>query len=203
MTKAAKKAKPKAANRSTPKRTNPNTADMTEAAETIQAATAEIDKVRDILFGSQMAGVEKRFAQLEKRLDAQMAALGEQTAKHLKEIEALIQKHNEALTGRLDSEQSQRSQGAEALSQEIADAKDVISKTIEAQTKQHDQEIKAVNRQVKELSNELSDEMHIQQVEAAKNLEAAVDKLDEDKLARKVLSQLLAEMAERLVEPSA
>ena len=202
MTKAAKKGKPKGANRPTRKGANPESADMVKAVDAIQAEAAEIDKVRDILFGSQMAGVTKRFEQLEERLNSQIEALGKQTTKHFKEIEALIQKKDEALTGRLDSEQSERSQGAEALSHEIADARKAISKTIDAQAKQQAQEIKAVNQQLKEMSNDLSDEIHIQQMEAAKNLDAAVEKLDEDKLTRKVLSQLLVEMAERISQPS-
>lgn len=202
MTKAAKKGKPKGANRPARKGANPNSGNMATAVDAIQAEAAEIDKVRDILFGSQMAGVEKRFAQLEERINTQIEALGRQTAKHFKEIETLIQKQDAALTGRLDSEQSERNQGAEALSLEITDAKEAISNSIATQAEQQAQEIKAVNKQLKELSNDLSDEIHIQQVEAAKNLEAAVEKLDEDKLARKVLSQLLVEMAERLSEPS-
>lgn len=202
MTKAAKKAKPKGANRPTRKGANPSAADVAKAIDAVQAEAAEIDKVRDILFGSQMAGVAKRFEQLEERINSQIEALGEQTAKHFKKIEALIQKKDDALTGRLDSEQSERSQGAEALSNEITDARKAISKTIDEQAKHHAQEIKAVNQQLKEMSNDLSDEMHIQQVEAAKNLEEAVEKLDEDKLARKVLSQLLVEMAERISQPS-
>ena len=202
MTKAAKKGKPKGANRPARKGANPNSADMAKAVDAMQAEAAEIEKVRDILFGSQMASVAKRFEQLEQRLNSQIEALGEQTAKHLKEIEALIQKKDEALTGRLDSEQSERSQGADALSQEITDARKAISKTIDAQAKQQAKEIKAVNQQLKEMSNDLSDEIHIQQVEAAKNLESAVERLDDDKLTRKVLSQLLVEMAERISQPS-
>jgi gas vesicle protein len=201
VTKAAKKGKPKGANRSTRKGSIPHSGDGVKPTDAIHAEAAEIDKVRDILFGSQMAGVEKRFVQLEERLNSQIEALGEQTKEHFKKIEALIQKQDEVLTGRLDSEQSERNQGAETLHQEINDAKEVISKAIDAQAKQQTRDMKAVNQQLKDLSSDLSDEIHIQQVEAAKNLETAVHQLDEDKLARKALSQLLVEMADRLSEP--
>jgi hypothetical protein len=202
VTKAAKKGKPKGANQPAQNGANPNSGDVANPTDAIHAAAAEIDKIRDILFGNQMAAVEKRFVQLEERLNLQVAALGEQAAKHFKEIEALIQKQDEVLTGRLDSEHSERSQGAEALHQEINDAKAAISEAIDAQSRQQAQDMKTVNQQLKELSSDLSDEIQIQQDEAAKNLEAAVQQLDEDKLARKVLSQLLVEMADRLSEPS-
>lgn len=202
MTKAAKKGKQKGANHPAQNKGNPNSGDVANPTDAIQASAAEIDKIRDILFGSQMAAVESRFIQLEKRLNTQIEALGQQTTIHFKEMETLIQKQDEALTGRLDGEQSERSQGAEALHQKINDATEAISKAIDAQAKQQSKDMNRVNQQLKELSSDLADEMHIQQVEAAKNLETAVQQLDEDKLARKVLSQLLVEMADRLSEPS-
>lgn len=176
---------------------------MAAAAEAIATEAGEISKIRNILFGNQMADYDKRFSQLEERIASQIAALDDKTTKRLKAIEALIKKQDDALTGRLDKEQSERSHGAEALSGEIAGAKEELTAAIDTLAAQQAQELDALDKQLTLISNDLSDEIHIQQVEASKNLEQAVQELDDAKLARKTLSQMLVEMAGRLTNGSA
>jgi hypothetical protein len=50
------------------------------------------------------------------------------------------------------------------------------------------------------MSSQFSDELHIQQVEASKNLENAFKELDETKLARGTLSRMLKEVADRIID---
>jgi uncharacterized protein YukE len=200
VAKADKKGKPRGANGSSNRDAKKNSGDIAMAVETLNPEAGEIEKIRNILFGRQMADYDKRFAQLEARITSQIDALEGKIADHLKKIEASMEKQDDVLTKRLKSEQSERSQGVEALSQELVDAKDEISNTIDTLALKQAQEIEAVNTELATLSSELSDEIHIQQVEASKSLDQAVQALDEDKLARKALSQLLLDMAGRLSE---
>ena len=200
MAKADKTGKPRGAKRSPNKNAKQNSGDIAMAVGTLNPEAGEIEKIRNILFGRQMADYDKRFAQLEARITSQIDALGGKIADHLKKIEASMKKQDDALTKRLKSEQSERSQGVEALSQELVEARDEMSNAIDALALQQAQEIEAVNKELTTLSSELSDEIHIQQVEASKSLDQAIQALDEDKLARKALSQLLLDMAGRLSE---
>lgn len=204
MTKAGRKDKSQGA-KSSPKKKDDklNSGDMAQAVEAINNETGGIDKIRNILFGTQMTDYDNRFARLEERITSQIASLKDKTAKRLEEIETLIKKQNDALKDRLDREQSERSRGAETLSSKIVDAKEELTKSIDELAAQQAQEIEAVNKQLTALSNDLSDEIHIQQVEASNNLEKAVQELDDAKLARKALSQMLVEMAGRLTDGSA
>lgn len=203
MTKTNKKGKAAGEKRSSKKDEKLQSEDMAAAAEAIATEAGEISKIRNILFGNQMADYDKRFSQLEERIASQIAALDDKTTKRLKAIEALIKKQDDALTGRLDKEQSERSHGAEALSGEIAGAKEELTAAIDTLAAQQAQELDALDKQLTLISNDLSDEIHIQQVEASKNLEQAVQELDDAKLARKTLSQMLVEMAGRLTNGSA
>ena len=202
VTKTGKKGKAKGEKHPSKKNDKPGSDDMAAAVETITTEAGEIGKIRNILFGAQMTEYDQRFSQLEERILSRIAALDEKTDKRLKSIETLIKKQDDALTGRLDQEQSERSSGAEALSGEIAGAKEALTTAIDALAARQTQELEALDKQLTLISNDLSDEIHIQQVEASKNLDRAVQELDDAKLARKALSQMLVEMAGRLTDAS-
>lgn len=201
MTKARKKAKSQDTKGTTQKKVKSESGNDKGQEVLINSEVGEIDKIRTILFGTQMEMYEGRFAQLEERINSQIKALGSKTDSRFEKVESLIEKHIDALTERLNSEQSERSKGGEALSREIIDAKEQLTESIETLSAQQAQDNQSLKEQLTALSNELSDEIHIQQVEASKNLKQAVDALDDDKIARKVLSQLLTEMAGRLADP--
>ncbi|MDX2455484.1 hypothetical protein, partial [Desulfosarcina sp.] len=118
----------------------------------------------------------------------------------LEEMAGLIKKQNDRLTRRLNDEQSERNEGAEALSQDIVDVKKGLATAMDALAAQQAQDIQNVKEQLTALSNDVSDQIYIQHVELSKNLDQAVQGLDDDKLARKALSQLLMEMAGRLTD---
>lgn len=60
-------------------------------------ASGNLDKVRDILFGSQMQEYEKRFNRLEERLSSECAILRDDTKKCLDSIETYIKQEIESL----------------------------------------------------------------------------------------------------------
>lgn len=200
MTKARKKGNSQDENRVPKKNATHNSSDMLQAVNTINAEANEIDTIRDIIFGRQMANYEDRFAQLEERINAQIAAMREQITHRLEKTETLIKEQNDRLAERLNDEQSERKAEAERLSRDIVDAQKGLSSDIDALSTRQTQDIQTVGEQLTTLSNDLSDEIHIQHVEISKSVEQAVQELDNDKLASKALSQLLMEMAGRLTD---
>lgn len=200
MTKARKKGNSQDENRVPKKNATHNSSDMLQAVNTINAEANEIDTIRDIIFGRQMANYEDRFAQLEERINAQIAAMREQITHRLEKTETLIKEQNDRLAERLNDEQSERKAEAERLSRDIVDAQKGLSSDIDALSTRQTQDIQTVGEQLTTLSNDLSDEIHIQHVEISKSVEQAVQELDNGKLASKALSQLLMEMAGRLTD---
>ena len=72
---------------------------------------ANVDKIRDILFGSQMRDYEKRFARLEENVSKAVETLREDTMKRLETLSSFAQQEVESLSQRLKTEKSERSEG--------------------------------------------------------------------------------------------
>lgn len=70
-----------------------------------EAAPGNVDKIRDILFGSQMKDYETRFNRLEETLLSQTSDLRESTRKRLDALENYLRKELESLQSRLKAEE--------------------------------------------------------------------------------------------------
>src|SRR6185295_6529950 len=65
------------------------------------AGGGNVDKIRDILFGTQMRDYEKRFVRLEERLLKESADLREDVKRRFDSLEIYVKKELESLTDRL------------------------------------------------------------------------------------------------------
>ena len=92
--------------------------------------TANVDKIRDIIFGSQIRHYEKRFARLEERLTADAQALREDTKKRDDTLEAFVHKELDSLSQRLKGEKSERAEALKELTRELRDTAQTIAKTL-------------------------------------------------------------------------
>src|SRR5271165_6416135 len=88
---------------------------------------ANVDKIRDILFGSNMREYEKRFARLEERLTKSSDALREDLKKRFDSLESYVREEMDSLNQRIKAEKSERSQAVSELTHEFRDS----SKTLE------------------------------------------------------------------------
>ena len=64
---------------------------------------ANVDKIRDILFGSQMRDYDKRFVRLEERLAKASDALRDDLKKRFDSLESFVQQEVESLHQRLQN----------------------------------------------------------------------------------------------------
>src|SRR3954452_3450629 len=67
-----------------------------------------LDKVRDILFGSQMRDTDKRFARLEERVAKELSDVRDESRKRLDALETFIKREVQSLLDRIKKEESQR-----------------------------------------------------------------------------------------------
>ena len=81
-----------------------------------------LDKVRDILFGSQMRAVETRLQGMEERLRQEHENIRSDFTKQTESLDALIRSEVEALTERLSAERTRRTEELKSLSAEIKEA---------------------------------------------------------------------------------
>src|ERR1700676_2383876 len=79
------------------------------------SSTGNIDKIRDIIFGSNMRDYEQRFARLEETLRKESLDIRDATRRHLEALEAFVHKELAALESRLNSERDERSESHSRL----------------------------------------------------------------------------------------
>lgn len=157
-----------------------------------------LDKVRDILFGSQIREVEKKFTRLEERLSKEFANVRDETRKRLDALEIYIKKEVESLTERLKNEQSERDSGVKSLAEEQKN----ISLALEKKFAQFEEQTTSYHRELREQilsqSNSLQDDIHQKYAEILALLEREAQELRRDKTDRSSLASLFTELAIRI-----
>lgn len=154
-----------------------------------------LDKVRDILFGTQIREVDKRFANLEKSLVTEITNFRDEARKRLDALEIYIKKEVESLTQRLKQEQTER----EAALQSIVEAQKQTNSSFEKKLSQVDE--KSINNQrelreqILNQSKSLQDDIQQKYEEILALLKQESQQLDRVKTDRSTLAALLTEMA--------
>lgn len=195
MTKARKKANPSSPKSGSSTETSVGNRPQEGARETNGAQS--VDKIREIIFGNQMQDYDKRFARLEDSLHKELTELRDATHKRLDSIEAFIKKEIEALSDRIKNEQSVRDAFTKKISKELKDSTRSLSKNIEQLEERHSKDTRELRQQVLDASKDLANDIADKQAEAAQALKRTYNELNEGKVARTTLSELLMELAVR------
>src|SRR4029077_10474983 len=159
---------------------------------------ANVDKIRDILFGSQMRDYEKRFARLEENVSKAVETLREDTMKRLETLSSFAQQEVESLSQRLKTEKSERSEGLKELARELKEAAKMIEKKLgqlEEQTSDVQSDLRA---KLLEHSKAFSNEIDKLRRDSSASLDREVEALRNDKTDRAALADIFAEFSLRL-----
>src|SRR5271157_4356339 len=95
-------------------------------AETAEASGASVDKIRDILFGSQIKNYESRFARLEETLARETAELKETMRRRFESVEGFFRKEADSLSVRLKAEREERTETLKNIARELKTASDAL-----------------------------------------------------------------------------
>jgi vacuolar-type H+-ATPase subunit H len=159
-----------------------------------------LDKVRDILFGSQMRDAERRFARLEERLAKDISDMREEARKRMETLETYAKRELQTVLERVKAEQSQRSSAIAEVGQEIKE----LSKNLQNKLNEAIEATAEVGRELRQeimdQSKSLRDEIQQSRSEASAELEQSAADLRSQKLDKSSLADLLTEMAARLSE---
>ena len=170
------------------------------AAQTVgeKMAGGNLDKIRDILFGSQARDYERKFATLEERLLKESVELRNDLKRRFDALELYIKKEVEAVTDRIKSEQAERAEAVKDLSREVKDLAKVVDKKTGQLEEQAAKAQREIRQQILDQSKNLSEEIqeHHQQLSAA--LDQAVQQLRTEKTDRAALATLFMEASMRL-----
>lgn len=157
-----------------------------------------LDKVRDLLFGSQMRDVDKHFARIEERLQKDLTELKEETRGRFASLEDFFRKELEGLTDQLHTEQATRQQAVQELAQELKET----AKAFEQRTNQAEEHIVKTQRELRQhildQSRTLRDEFWNRYRELSETMDRSIQELQAEKTDRGTLAVLLTELAMRL-----
>jgi DNA mismatch repair ATPase MutS len=159
---------------------------------------ANVDKIRDILFGSNMREYEKRFARLEERLTKSSDALRDDLKKRFDTLESYVREEMDSNNQRLKAEKAERNEGLKELTRETRDN----TKTLEKKLSQLEEQLTSaqgdLRARILDQSKSLSNQIQKVKDEIEAALEREAETLRNDKTDRAQLADLFAELSLRL-----
>jgi CHASE3 domain sensor protein len=157
-----------------------------------------VDKIRDILFGSQMRDYEKRFVRLEERLAKASDALRDDMKKRIDSLETFVQAEVEALGARLKAEKSERVEALKDLTRETRDTGKSLEHKLSALEEQLAGAQGDLRARILEQSKTLGAEIRKSQSDLESALEREATILRHEKTDRETLGDLFSELGLRL-----
>jgi len=157
-----------------------------------------IEKVRDILFGSQMRDTDRRFSRLEERLAQDTAEMKEEVRKRLSALEQFVKQEAESLAERIKTEHDDRTDATKELSREARESAKAFEKKTGVLDDQISRTQRELRQQILELHQRLTDDLRQKVDEVLARLSHEAEELRHDKADRATIAALLTEMAMRL-----
>jgi len=157
-----------------------------------------IDKIRDILFGSQSRELEKKMARLEERLTKESADLRDEIKRRFDSLEGFTKKEIESLSDRLKTEQAERIEVLKEISRELKETGKSLEKKVAQLDEQAVKSQRELRQQILDQSKSLSEEIR-QKYESLRGvLDREAQELRKEKTDRSALADLFTELAMRL-----
>jgi hypothetical protein len=163
-----------------------------------EAGAGNVDKIRDILFGSHMRDYEARFTRLEQTLAQESAELRETTRKRLDDLEAFVKNEIDALHARFKSERDERSVSVTSLAGDLRGLADALHRKIADVDDHHSATHHELREQLLQHGRDINDQIMAKQREVTSLLEQRFHELHSGKTDRAALASLFNEVALRL-----
>jgi uncharacterized protein YicC (UPF0701 family) len=157
-----------------------------------------IDKIRDILFGSNMRDYERRFIRLEEKLLKESADVREDVRRRYDALEQFIKHEIASLGDRLRAENQQRLQASDDLTRELRDSTRNLWQKLNQFEEHSSNTHSELRQQILDQMKNLSDEIRHKHDELSAAISREAGELRHDKTDRSALASLFSEFALRL-----
>jgi hypothetical protein len=166
--------------------------------QVLRGGAGNVDKIRDILFGSHMRDYESRFARLEETLIKETFEIRESNRRRFDQLESYIKREFETAQTRLKGERDERSDSANQLSRELKELNDSLSRRIRDLDDRETNVERDLRSDLLQQARDLTEEIRARHDELASILERRVSELRDGKTDRAALATLFSEVALRL-----
>ena len=157
-----------------------------------------VDRIREILFGSQQREFEKKLGRMEERLAGEAAALREESKKRFDSLNLYFKNEMESMAERVKSEQEDRIEKLGEIGRELKELTKAMEKRFTQVEEQASKAQRDLRKQILDQGEELSGEFRRLHQELKAAVERSVQELNADKPGRSALANLFTEMALRL-----
>jgi predicted nucleic acid-binding Zn-ribbon protein len=169
---------------------NPETARVDES--------GNVDRIRNILFGTQMRDYDARFQKLEERLAHEASELRNDLQRQLHALEAFMKGEVESMTHRLQTEQSERGHAVGRLTHELMETAKGLEMKIGHLDSQAAKDIRDLREQLLEQSKALSAEMKEKHDQMKGHVDREAGQIRDAMTGREALAEMLSEVSLRL-----
>ncbi len=170
----------------------------TEATNGAIDESGKVDRIREILFGSQMRDYDGRFQRLDERLTRDAADARADTQKRLEALEIFLKGALESISNRLNTEQSERGQAIEKLAHDLSETGRSLELATKNLAEHSGREIQALRQQLLDQSKALSDEIRDKHDQMKAGLDREAKQIRGAMTGRESLAEMLSEVALRL-----
>ncbi|MDJ0991699.1 MAG: hypothetical protein QNI85_16890 [Desulfobacterales bacterium] len=167
---------------------------------TVVAEPENIDKIRDILFGSKERQYDQKFVSLETAIQKEISDLRGETKKSLASLETFVKKELASLGDQLRTEQEERHEAMEDAAAKIDNARKALERKLGQLSDKTVAGQRDLQEQLLQQSKSLLEEIHDKHEALGADLDAAARELRNEKTDRIELANMLMEVALRLKE---
>ncbi|MDV2996248.1 MAG: hypothetical protein N4J56_005902 [Chroococcidiopsis sp. SAG 2025] len=175
-----------------------NVANGSQYAQVENLSSGSLDKIREILFGTQVRENNKRFNRIEERLLKEFTELREDTRKRMDGLEAYIRQEIESLTEVVKKQQVSRDETLKELTQEHKNQVVNLEKKLFDLDEQTNKIARDLRQQILDQSKNMNEDIGKKYAEILATVERETQEIRSDKANRITLSALFAELAMRL-----
>lgn len=158
----------------------------------------KVDRIRDILFGSQMRDYDGRFQRLEERLVREAAEVRGDLQKRLEALEGFMKGEVEAMTNRVRGENAERNQALGKLAHDLGETARGLDLKLTNLDNRAAQEIRDLRQQLLEQSKALSAEIAEKHHQMKAGLEHEAQQIRGAMTGREALAEMFSEVSLRL-----
>src|SRR4051812_36069992 len=166
--------------------------------QVLRGGAGNVDKIRDILFGSQMRDYESRFARLEETLIKETLEIRDTNRRRFDQLESYIRKEFETVQTRIKSERDERSDSTAQQSRELKDLGESLSRRLRDLDDRGTTVERDLRSDMLQQARELTEEIRARHDEIATTVDKRVTELRDGKTDRAALATLFTEVALRL-----
>jgi len=162
------------------------------------ASSADIDELRELVFGGQLREYERRFARMEERMAKELTSVREEVRDRCTALERYLRDELESITVELRANQQSHAVEERRLSQSIMDVAKGAEERMAALNDLVTKQQRELRAQLLDQSRSITDDVQRRHADLLARAQRDAAELREGKADRIALSALLMEVALRL-----